>query len=242
MHKTIAEAKEHIQRLKPLIFRSKADVWLGVPFTALAACAHASEGSHIRIGAQNMSDLLAGALTGEVSALMIVEAGATFVILGHSERRKLFNENDNMINRKVKLALRSGLKVILCVGESREEREGGMTENIIKMQLDECLDDVDVSQIQNLTIAYEPIWAIGNNNPATPEVVEEIHHLCKNLLANLWNPDLARHIRILYGGSVNASNAAKFMSLPSVDGLLVGGASLDVQTFADIVHQSEIYR
>lgn len=239
MHKTMAEAKEHLMRLKPLVFRSKVGVWLAVPFTDIKVAAELAHKSNIRVGAQNMSDLLYGALTGEVSAPMIMEAGASFVILGHSERRRIFNEDDFMINRKVKLALRSGLKVILCIGESQEERDAGKTEAVLKLQLKECLEDVTSAQATNVIIAYEPVWAIGNQKPATVEIVEEIHHLCKNYLANLLELP-PKHVHVLYGGSVNSSNAKSFLCSPCVDGLLVGGASLDVQSFAEIIHQAQL--
>lgn len=238
MHKTCAEAKTHLMQLSPLVFRSKVEIWLAVPFTDLSVAAATAKGSNIQIGAQNMSDLLGGALTGEISAPMIVETGASFVILGHSERRRIFYEDGFMINRKVKLALRSGLKVILCIGESLEQRDAGKTEEILKLQLEECLKDVSLEDASQLVIAYEPVWAIGSRRPATPEIVEKIHHLCKTSIASYFGLPVER-ARVLYGGSVNAANAKEFLSIPTVDGLLVGGASLDVASFAEIVHQAE---
>lgn len=238
MHKTAAETREHVALLKPLVFRSKVGVWLAVPFTDIQPAAELARGSKILIGAQNMSDLLAGALTGEIAASMITEAGAQFVILGHSERRRIFNEDDFMIKRKVKLALRSKLKVVLCIGETKEERDAGKTEQVVKKQLNECLDDVSSEHAGDVSIAYEPVWAIGSQQAATPESVENIHIICKTSLANLWDA-ASRKTAILYGGSVNAGNAKAFLQRDVVDGLLVGGASLDVQSFADIIHQAE---
>lgn len=237
MHKTVAEARQYFKGLKPLVFRQKVGVWLAVPYTALSASVEAISDSHIQIGAQNMSDLMAGALTGEISSPMIQETGASFVILGHSERRKIFNEDNAMINRKVKLALRTGLKVILCIGETKEERDSGHTDSVLKGQLDACLRDVSSEMASQIIFAYEPVWAIGTSNPATVEIVEEIHALCKNHIANYWElpPD---RCHILYGGSVNKGNAENYLKLPAVDGLLVGAASLDVQSFIEIIHQA----
>lgn len=238
MHKTAAETKEHLLRLRPLVFRTHVEVGLAVPFTSIAIAAELAQGSAIEIGAQNMSDLLAGALTGEVSALMIREAGASFVILGHSERRQFFHEDDVLINRKLKLALRMGLKVILCVGETEAQHQAQETEKIITQQLKKGLEQIASDQLQNVIIAYEPVWAIGSKQPATPEIVEKIHLLCKTYVANDWLVPI-EGIRLLYGGSVNPHNAKTFLELTHVDGLLVGGASLDVQSFVEIIHHAE---
>lgn len=237
MNKTVAETKAHLSHLLPLLLRETAKVWLAVPFTDIAVASELVIGSKVQIGAQNMSDLAAGALTGEIAPSMLVEAGASFVILGHSERRKLFFEDDALINRKVKLALLSGLKVILCIGESKEDRDAGKTTEVLERQLSESLKNVSFERAARVVIAYEPIWAIGTSQPATTEVVEKIHTLCKNYLANYWGiaPNLCP---ILYGGSVNASNAGSFLKLPVVDGLLIGGASLDVLSFTEIIHQA----
>jgi triosephosphate isomerase len=241
MHKTVAETKEHIRLLKPLVSNASAGVWLAVPYTSLAAAHQAAGNSSIQIGAQNMGDLEEGALTGEISALMILETEASFVILGHSERRRIFKESNDMINRKVKLALNSGLKVILCIGETQEERKVNQTATVLKSQLVQCLEGVPSEQMAQIAIAYEPVWAIGNHHPATKENVDEIHVLCKNFIAKSWNLP-AEQVRMLYGGSVDPKNSKDFLQLPVVDGLLVGGASLDVPVFAEIVHQAEIYQ
>ena len=241
MHKTVAETKQYIRSLTPLVFRHKVGIWLAVPYTALASGVEEALDSKIQIGAQNMSDLMAGALTGEISSPMIKETGASFVILGHSERRKIFNEDNAMINRKIKLALRAELKVILCVGETKEERESGHTDSVLKGQLDACLRDVSSEMASQVIFAYEPVWAIGTSNPATVEIVEEIHAMCKNHIANYWELPTDR-CHILYGGSVNGGNAGNYLKLPAVDGLLVGAASLDVQSFIEIIHQAEDVR
>lgn len=238
MHKTAAETEEHVRLLKAAALPSSVRIWIAPPFTSIKAAAEAAKGSSIKIGAQNMSDLLFGAFTGEVSAPMIVEAGASFVILGHSERRKIFHEDDFMINRKVKLALRSHLKVILCVGESLEERERNQTEKVLSTQLKECLEDVPSDLAEEVIIAYEPVWAIGTGSAAKPEMLEEIHQLCKTCIANYWKLS-PQKIRVLYGGSVNGSNAKSFLEVADVDGLLVGGASLDVNSFLEIINEAE---
>lgn len=238
MHKTAAEAVQYFKGLIPLVFRKKVGVWLSVPYTSLECSVKETTVSQIQIGAQNMSDLMAGAMTGEISPLMIKETGASFVILGHSERRRIFHEDNAMINRKVKLALRNELKIILCIGETKEEKDSGKTNAVLKGQLDACLKDVSSENASQIIFAYEPVWAIGTSNPATVEIVEEIHALCKNHIANYWElpPD---RCHILYGGSVNKENAGNYLKLPAVDGLLVGAASLDVQSFIEIIHQAE---
>lgn len=238
MHKTVFETRQFLRSFKHLIAEKKVGVWLAVPFTDIAAAAHAAHGSAIELGAQNVSDLMAGALTGEVSAPMIVEAGAGFVILGHSERRRIFHEDDGMIHRKVKLALRSGLKVIFCIGETEEQREKGQTEAVLTKQIELGLKGVSADMLKRVIFAYEPVWAIGSGKPATVEIVEEIHSLCKNYVAKY----LGAHCHILYGGSVNAGNASHFLKAAGVDGLLVGAASLDVQSFIEIIHQAEEIR
>jgi triosephosphate isomerase len=240
MHKTIAETREYISHLKPCVAQSSAKIGLAVPYTALAAAVEAAQGSPIRIGAQNMSFLMEGALTGEISATMLVDAGASFVILGHSERRRIFHETDQIINRKMKLALLSDLdlRVILCVGETKEEREAQATETVLKRQLSECLNGIPSEQMARIVVAYEPVWAIGNRHAATQENVEEIHVLCKNFIVNDWNVP-KQNVRVLYGGSVTPANARSFLQLPVVDGLLIGGASLDVRSFVEIIYQAE---
>lgn len=231
MHKTIAETKEHISLLRPLVFRADAEVWLAVPYTDIYPAVEASIGSRIKIGAQNMSELLGGALTGEVSGVMLQEAGASFVLLGHSERRRLFFEDNRSINRKAKLAERIGLRAIVCIGETLEEREKGLTEEVLMRQIDACLEGVE-----NSFLAYEPVWAIGAKEAADPKIVENIHRFCQNYVAKANGH---KEVKILYGGAVNPSNCEGFLAIPSVAGLLVGGASLDVKTFAEIVWSAE---
>lgn len=241
MYKTAAAAKEYVHRLKTLTLDSRVGIWIAPPFTAIEAASDAAKGSSIKIGAQNMGDLLEGALTGEVSAPMLIEAGASFVILGHSERRRIFFENDSMINKKVKLALDNHLKVILCIGESLEERNHHRTEKVLTAQLENCLANVSPHFSKDVIIAYEPIWAIGSGSAAHPEMLEEIHHLCKTCIAKYWKVPLEK-IPVLYGGSVNGSNTKNFIEAANIDGLLVGGASLDIKSFMEIINEAEAVR
>ncbi len=232
MHKTVAETMHHISLLRPLVFRLSADVWLAVPFTDIASASEACKGSRIRVGAQNMSELLAGALTGEISALMLQEAGASFVLLGHSERRRLFSEENRAVNRKAKLAIRHGLTPVICIGETAEEKSAGLTEEVLKKQMNECLEGI----IEEFVLAYEPVWAIGSKEAAAPELVEKIHRFCQNYLAHL---NCTIKPRVVYGGAVSPDNCQSFLQLAYVDGLLVGGASLEVGSFANIVQKAE---
>lgn len=232
----MAETKEHLDRLKPLVFRSQAKVWVAVPYTDLATAVGQVNGSNIKIGAQNMSELMGGALTGEISPLMIEEAGASFVLIGHSERRKHFNEDDRTINRKIKLALKLSLIPVLCIGETEEEKKAGQTQAILQRQLSLGLEGILDGEASSLVIAYEPVWAIGSKQPCPPEVVEKIHEFCQNYVAQGLGLGT---VPIIYGGSVTPDNCEAFLKLNHVKGLLVGGASLDVNAFAEIVWKAQ---
>jgi triosephosphate isomerase len=236
MHKTIAETQEHLARLKPLVFRAESDVWLAVPYTDLMSASKEVEGTRIRIGAQNMSELMGGALTGEISPIMIQEAGASFVLIGHSERRKLFHEDNRTINRKVKLAVKLSLAPVLCIGETQAEKEAGKTEQVLMEQLSQGLDGIRSEEARSLVIAYEPVWAIGTKQPCPPEVVEKIHEFCQDYMAQQLG---LGKVPTLYGGSVSSDNCSAFLKQSRVDGLLVGGASLDVNAFAEIVWKAQ---
>ena len=236
MHKTVNEASQFVLELAPHVKSSLPEICLAVPFTALHAVAVLCQGTKIKVGAQNMNEHEEGAYTGEISAEMILEARAQFVILGHSERRKLFHENDETVNKKLKKALEKGLKPILCFGETAAEREKGDTEKALGSQLGSSLADLSAEQIDHLTLAYEPIWAIGTNHTAMPEVAQEVHSFCRNFLARKYGPSCSEKVRILYGGSVKPQNAAKLMEQKDIDGLLVGTASLSVESFEKIVN------
>lgn len=238
MHKTVEEAVQYFKKFEPLVQDSRLYVYLAVPFTALKTLADLAKESRIVIGAQNLNEAEEGAYTGEISGKMLKDAGARFVIVGHSERRRLFHEGDALINRKVKRALTDTLQPILCVGESQEEREQGLTESVLRRQIKEGLAGIERPQSPRLIIAYEPVWAIGGGQAATPEITCEAHTVCRDCLSELFS-DEAERIPILYGGSVKTDNAQNLIAQPNVDGFLVGNASLLPESFAKIVHLSE---
>ncbi len=239
MYKTIAETLQCIESLnKELPSQQEAvQFYLAVPFTAIHAAAQKRDDTRLVIGAQNMNDVEEGAFTGEVAAAMLKEAGARFVLLGHSERRKLFSESNAFINRKVKKAIATGLQPVLCIGETYEEREAGMTQQILASQLRECLADITAAMIDQLIIAYEPVWAIGTGKAATPEIVAEVHAAIRKELAQLFGAE-AEKVPVLYGGSVTAQNTAAYLQEKEIDGLLVGSASLYPESFAKICQVS----
>ena len=235
MHKTVAAAEDFIQALLPRVSTADhADVAICPPFTALTPMVDSTRGSRVQVFAQTMHHAPSGAFTGEVSAPMLSELGAHGVILGHSERREQFGETDRALAQKVPAALDGGLVPILCVGETEEEREQGDTERKLRHQVQEGLAKVAPERLGEVVIAYEPIWAIGTGLVATPEQAQEAIAFIRALIAGR-SPEQAELTRILYGGSVTPENAATLLSLPDVDGALVGGASLDAEAFAAIV-------
>jgi triosephosphate isomerase len=234
MHKTIAEAEAYIQGLLPRISAAGADVAICVPFTALQAMVDSTRGSGVTVYAQNMHEAEQGAYTGEISAAMLNELDVHGAVLGHSERRQYFGETDRALQAKVPAALAAGLVPLLCVGETEEERDAGETDRKLRHQVQEALEKLDDAQLGDVVIAYEPIWAIGTGKNATPEQAQEAIGFVRALVADR-DAEQAQRTRILYGGSVNAENAAELLALPDVDGALVGGASLDPESFAAIV-------
>jgi triosephosphate isomerase (TIM) len=234
---TRAQAAEYCERLLTLLpdeGRRPAAVGICAPFTSLDACVEALRGSGVGVYAQNMHQEETGAFTGEVSAAMLVELGVNGVVLGHSERRQYFGETDRALQDKVPAALAAGLRPILCVGETEEEREAGDTERKLRHQVQEDLEKVDAERLPEVTIAYEPIWAIGTGKVATPEIAQEAIAFVRALVGDR-SREAAEQIRVLYGGSVKPDNAAEILAQPDVDGALVGGASLDPEGFARIV-------
>jgi triosephosphate isomerase (TIM) len=232
-----AQASEYCGRLLELLpdeSRRPSDVGLCVPFTALEVCVEKLRGSGVKVLAQNMHWEESGAYTGEVSAAMLVELGVDGVVLGHSERREYNCETDRALQQKVPAALAAGLHPILCVGETEEERERGETERKLRHQVREGLERVPPDRLPEMTIAYEPIWAIGTGRVATPETAQEAIGFVRALVGDR-SPDAAAHVRVQYGGSVKPDNAAEILAQPDVDGALVGGASLDPEGFARIV-------
>jgi triosephosphate isomerase (TIM) len=235
MYKTEAQAEEYIQALLPRVSSvSEVDVAICVPFTDLRAMVDSARGSRVEVYAQNMHQEPEGAFTGEVSAPMLAELDVAGVVLGHSERRELFAESDRALAAKLPAALQAGLAPILCVGETEAEREAGETERKLRHQVGEDLASVPDERLGEFAIAYEPIWAIGTGNLATPEQAQEAIAFVRALIAGR-SAQAAERVRILYGGSVKPENAAELLSLPDVDGALVGGASLQAESFAAIV-------
>jgi triosephosphate isomerase len=239
MNKTVAEALSLVQDLKiELANIMTVDIAVCPPFTALSEVAKAVRGSNIRLGAQNMSEHGPGAYTGEIAAGMLKEFGVRYVILGHSERRQYQKESDELISKKARAAHATSLQPIVCVGETLAEREAGQMEIVLQTQIRGSLADLDRDQIVETIIAYEPVWAIGTGKTATTDQAQEAHAFIRGLLAKLYDETTARSVRIQYGGSVKPSNARELMSQPDVDGALVGGASLEAQSFAEIVKNS----
>jgi triosephosphate isomerase len=235
LHKTVAQAEEFIQALLPRVSSvDGVDVAICPPFTALQAMVDSARGSRVGVYAQNMHWADEGAFTGEVSAPMLTELDVGGVVLGHSERREMFGETDKALAQKVPVALAAGLQPVLCVGETEEERERGDTERKLRHQVQEGLARLEPDQLGEVVIAYEPIWAIGTGQMATPEQAQEAIAFVRALVGDR-SREASEHTRILYGGSVKPENAAELLALPDVDGALVGGASLDAESFAAIV-------
>jgi triosephosphate isomerase len=235
MHKTESQAEEYIQALLPRVSSvSGMEIAICVPFTDLRAMVDSARGSRVEVYAQNMHHEPEGAFTGEVSAPMLSELDVSGVVLGHSERRELFGETDRALALKVPAALAAGLAPILCVGETEGERDAGDTERRLRHQIGENLAEIPDERLADVVIAYEPIWAIGTGRVATPEQAQEAIAFVRALIGGR-SPEAAERVRILYGGSVKPENAGELLALPDVDGALVGGASLDAASFAEIV-------
>ena len=224
MNKTIAESISFINELSTLIKETEHEIVICPPFTALGSLPE----SRFSLGAQNMHFEDSGAFTGEISALMLKELGCKYVLLGHSERRHIFNESDSLISKKLKKALEHSLIPILCIGETLEQREAGKTKEVISHQLKSSLADAEVNS-SSIVIAYEPVWAIGTGKTATPQQAQEVHSFIRSLLKD-------KDIKILYGGSVKPANSKELLSQEDIDGVLVGGASLDAGSFSEIAN------
>lgn len=239
MNKTTAEAVELTQDIVDMFGRqTEVDVLVCPPFTAISSTAKVIENSNILIGAQNMYHEPAGAFTGEISAAMLRDLFATYVILGHSERRHILGESNQAINLKVLTAIKSSLKPILCIGETLEEREADKTLSVIEEQLTQGLAKLPKTRADQLVIAYEPVWAIGTGKTATPEMAQNVHACIRKLLADLFGQAKANKIRILYGGSVKPDNAESLLEQTDIDGALIGGASLEFTPFLKIVKKA----
>jgi triosephosphate isomerase len=236
MNKTVAEALNLVDGLKREVANIKElDIVVCPPFTALCEVSKAILNSNIRLGAQNMNENNYGAYTGEIAAGMLKEFSVRYVILGHSERRQFQKESDDLISKKAQAAHKASLKPIVCVGETLAQREAGKTQKVIETQVRGSLAGLTKEQIEETIIAYEPVWAIGTGKTATPGQAQEAHLFIRRLLGGIFDEATARRVRIQYGGSVKPANARELMSLPDVDGALVGGASLEDRTFAEII-------
>ena len=238
MNKTPTEAKELVALLAPLVENPDVDVVYCVPAIDIVPVACAIAGTNVQLGAGNVSDQDKGAYTGEVSAAMLVDAGVKYVIIGHSERREYYKEDDAFLNRKVLKALGAGLTPILCCGETLEQREAGVTLDWIRLQLKSDLQGVTAEQAAGMVIAYEPIWAIGTGRTATSDQAEEVCAAIRSLIAEIYDTDTAESIRIQYGGSMNAGNCKELLAKPDIDGGLIGGASLKAD-FGAIVNYNK---
>lgn len=228
-----------IDELAPLVKDTKNEVILCVPYTDLFYALLTAQNTNIKIGAQNMHWEENGAYTGEVSGKMLKSIGVEYVIIGHSERRAYFGETDETVNKKIKAAFANELKPIVCVGESLQEKEDGKTEEIITSQTRLALDGLNHEQVKNTIIAYEPIWAIGTGKTATAQQADEVCGIIRNTIKELYGEDTAEKIRIQYGGSMNAGNAEELLSMPNIDGGLIGGASLKPDDFAAIIKAAD---
>ena len=236
MNKTVGEARELVTALKDkLADVTDVEIAVAPPFTALSAAAEAIRGSNIKLAAQDMYWEEEGAFTGEVSPLMLKDVGCQYVIIGHSERRTYFSETNETVNKKVKAAHAYSLNPIVCVGERLEERESGVTKDVVRDHVVNGLADLTEEQIRNTVVAYEPVWAIGTGKTATPEQAQEVHRFIRELLTQIYSLTVAEAVRIQYGGSVKPDNVAQLMAQPDIDGGLIGGASLDADSFTQIV-------
>jgi triosephosphate isomerase (TIM) len=237
MYKTCPETRAFFEAFLPLVAgTTHCDIVVAPPFTALAVAVESARGSAVRIAAQNLHWEREGAFTGEISARMLVDAGCSGVIIGHSERRQYFGETDEGVHRKTKAALEAGLTPIVCVGETLSEREANLADAVLRRQVKNGLCALTPAEFSRILIAYEPVWAIGTGRTATPEIAADAHRHIRNLVAAEFTPEQASALRILYGGSVKPDNIKGLMAQDGIDGALVGGASLDPKSFAAIVN------
>ena len=235
MNKNIAETKALVSELIPLVADAEAEVVICTPYTDLYTAVELTKGTNIAVGAENVHWAESGAFTGEISASMLTEIGVKYVIIGHSERRQYFGETDETVNKRVIAALNAGLKVIVCVGETLEEKEAGKTEDVVTTQTVAAFKDVSSDKIDDIVVAYEPVWAIGTGRTATADDANATIKVIRDTLAKVFCPACAEKIRIQYGGSMNPKNAHDLMAQPEIDGGLIGGASLKAVDFSMVV-------
>jgi triosephosphate isomerase len=237
LYKTVKETLQFVEQLKPLVENSKhCDIVIAPPFTALGEAVRAAQGTNIAISGQDLFWENEGAFTGEVSAPMLADLGCHYCIIGHSERRQYFGETNESVNRKTRAALAARLTPIVCIGETLIEREANETAKVIECQFDLGLSNLTAQDLSHIVIAYEPVWAVGTGHPATPEMAAEVHRHIRQLADQRFGSDIAKNLRILYGGSVKPDNIKGLMAQMYIDGVLVGGASLKADLFASIVN------
>lgn len=236
MNKTATEAKALISELIPAVKDAGCEVVICVPFTDLVTAVEMTKGTNIHVGAENVHFEKSGAFTGEISADMLTDLGVEYVVIGHSERRQYFAETNETVNKRTKAALAGGLKPIICVGESLDQREQGVTEELVRMQVKIALNGVTADELKNVVIAYEPIWAIGTGKTATAEQAGEVCSNIRAAIRGLYGARVARSVTIQYGGSMNPKNAAELLAQPDIDGGLIGGAALKPEQFVDIIN------
>ena len=237
MNMTPSQAKALIEETKPLVAgKDNCDVIFCVPFVDIYAAQEAAKGSNIKIGAENVHFAQKGAYTGEISAEMLKECGVEYVIIGHSERRQYFGETDQSVNARVKAALEAGLKPIICVGETLEEREAGKTAEVVIRQTNGAFEGIEKAYLKRIVVAYEPVWAIGTGKTATAQEANDTIAIIRKAIRKLYGKTAANAMRIQYGGSMNAKNASELMAMPEIDGGLIGGASLKAADFAKVVN------
>ncbi len=236
MNMTRAEATALIEALKPLVKDATSDVVICVPYTDIDVAVKLCAGSNIKVGAENVAWAEKGAFTGEISADMLAELGTEYVIIGHSERRQYFGETDATVNARLKTALGKGLKPIVCVGETLDQREKNRTKTVIRKQVQLGLEGISAEDMASVIIAYEPVWAIGTGKTATSEQAEETIKFIRGVIAKMFDRKLANKVRIQYGGSMNPKNVKELMAMPDIDGGLIGGASLKAPDFSQVVN------
>ncbi len=240
MNKTPVEAAELINEMKPLVENADCDVVICVPYVDIQTALYCTEGTNIKVGAENCHWEEKGAFTGEISPSMLTSMGVEYVVIGHSERRQYFGETDDTVSKRVDAALKAGLKVILCVGETLEQREKNITFETVSTQTKIALQNVTEEQLKDVIIAYEPVWAIGTGKTATSEQANEVNNYIRGLIAELYSTDAANAFVVQYGGSMNAGNAAELLAMEDIDGGLIGGASLKAPDFATIVKAASV--
>lgn len=239
MNKTGAEGKAFIEEFIPKVANiNDVEIVVCPTYTALESVVEAAKGSNIKVGAQNIHWAESGAFTGEISADMLKEVGVEYVIIGHSERRQYFGETDTTVNQRIKAALSADLQTMFCIGEVLEDRESENTESVLDVQIRNGLVDINSTEMNNIIVAYEPVWAIGTGKTATPEMAEETHAFIRSVLVDMFGENVAEKVRIQYGGSMKAANSAELIGQTNIDGGLIGGAALEPESFFQLINNA----